>query len=136
MKKFALLLILCVCLAQLAGCNGKYYYVAEDSSEETSSQTVSDPVPAYVFGEKGFYDTVNDVEFYLAEGLYAKAIGEELYGDGEHSVYMIVDAHESYLLCDSEGRVYKNADLPWTVEPGEEGFAEAYPGLTTEKQNG
>lgn len=135
MKKFALLMILCLCVAQLAGCNGKYYYVAEDSSGETSSQAVSDPVPAYVFGEKGFYDTEGDVEFYLAPGLYAKEIGETIFDDGEHSVHKIVDAHESYLLCDGEGRVYKNADLPWTVEPGEEGFAEAYPGLTAEKQN-
>ena len=136
MKKYALLLILCLCGAQLAGCNGAYYYVSDESSAESSSQAVSDPVPPYVFGENGFYDTENDVEFYLAPGLYAKEIGEALYSDGEHSVHIIVNAHESYLLCDGEGRVYKNADLPWTVEPGAEGFDQAYPGLTTETQNG
>ncbi len=132
MKKTITALFLCLCILLLAGCNGKYYYVSEESSHETSSKEVSDPVPPYVFGEKGFYDTVGDVEFYLAEGLYAVEIGELLYEEDGRAVHLIVGAHESYLLCDGEGRVYKNADLPWTVEPGTEGFGEAYPALKTE----
>ena len=59
-----------------------------------------------------------------------------LTGDNaQHAKVLRLKVGEDVLLCDGEGRVYKNADLPWTVEPGEEGFAEAYPGLTAEKQN-
>lgn len=134
MKKIAL--ILCLCLVVLTGCNGKYYSIADSSSvADTSSKEVSDPVPPYVFGEKGFYDTVGDVEFYLAEGIFAKEVGEALYEGEDGSVFLIVGAHESYLLCDGEGRVFKNAELPWTVNPGEEGFAEAYPALEIRVEN-
>ncbi|MBQ9794844.1 MAG: hypothetical protein IJW34_07880 [Clostridia bacterium] len=131
MKK--LVLLLCLCTMLLAGCNGKYYYVSDGSSQaDTSSVEISAPVPLYVFGEKGFYDTVNDAEFYPAEGIYAKEVGDLLYeGDGI-AIHRIGGTHEdygTYLLCDGEGRVYKNADLPWTVEPGAEGFGEAYPAL-------
>ncbi len=138
MKKI-FLLTLCLCVLFLAGCNGSYYYVSEDSSvADTSSREVSDPVPAYVFGEKGFYDTVNDAEYYPAEGVYAKEVGELLFeGDGV-AIHRIAGTHEdygTYLLCDKEGRVFKNADLPWTVNPGEEGFAEAYPALEIRLEN-
>lgn len=117
-----------------AGCqNGVYYQSA--SSEETSYTSYTDSVPPYVFGENGFYDTVNDVEFYRCEGVYAGTVGE-VYGscDGR-TVYTVEGVHESYLLCDEDGVIYKNADLPWTVEPGEEGFAEAYPALRSEIQD-
>lgn len=137
MKKITL--ILCLCLVVLTGCNGKYYSVSDSSSvADTSSIEVSDPVPLYVFGEKGFYDTVNDTEFYLAEGIFAKEVGELLFeGDGI-AIHRIGNTHEDYgvyLLCDGEGRVYKNADLPWTVNPGEEGFGEAYPALEIRVEN-
>ena len=137
MKKITL--ILCLCLVVLTGCNGKYYAVSDSSSvADTSSIEVSDPVPLYVFGEKGFYDTVNDTEFYLAEGIFAKEVGELLFeGDGI-AIHRIGNTHQDYgvyLLCDGEGRVYKNADLPWTVNPGEEGFGEAYPALEIRVEN-
>lgn len=137
MKKITL--ILCLCLVVLTGCNGKYYSVSDSSSvADTSSIEISDPVPLYVFGEKGFYDTVNDTEFYLAEGIFAKEVGELLFeGDGI-AIHRIGGTHEDYgvyLLCDGEGRVYKNADLPWTVNPGEEGFGEAYPALEIRVEN-
>lgn len=137
MKKITL--ILCLCLVVLTGCNGKYYSVSDSSSvADTSSIEVSDPVPLYVFGEKGFYDTVNDTEFYPAEGIFAKEVGDLLFeGDGI-AIYRIGNTHEDYgvyLLCDGEGRVYKNADLPWTVNPGEEGFGEAYPALEIRVEN-
>lgn len=137
MKKITL--ILCMCLVVLTGCNGKYYSVSDSSSvADTSSIEVSDPVPLYVFGEKGFYDTVNDTEFYPAEGIFAKEVGELLFeGDGI-AIHRIGNTHEDYgvyLLCDGEGRVYKNADLPWTVNPGEEGFGEAYPALEIRVEN-
>lgn len=137
MKKITL--ILCLCLVVLTGCNGKYYSVSDSSSvADTSSIEVSDPVPLYVFGEKGFYDTVNDTEFYPAEGIFAKEVGELLFeGDGI-AIHRIGNTHQDYgvyLLCDGEGRVYKNADLPWTVNPGEEGFGEAYPALEIRVEN-
>ena len=137
MKKITL--ILCLCLVVLTGCNGKYYSVSDSSSvADTSSIEVSDPVPLYVFGEKGFYDTVNDTEFYLAEGIFAKEVGDLLFeGDGI-AIHRIGNTHQDYgvyLLCDGEGRVYKNADLPWTVNPGEEGFGEAYPALEIRVEN-
>lgn len=132
-------LILCLCLVLFTGCNGKYYYVSDDSSAaDTSSKEVSDPVPPYVLGEKGFYDTVNDAEYYLADGVYAREIGELLFEGEGTSLYRIGGTHEdyaSYLLCDGEGRVYKNCDLPWTVLPGEEGFDEAYPALEIRLEN-
>ena len=137
MKKITL--ILCLCLVVLTGCNGKYYSVSDSSSvADTSSIEVSNPVPLYVFGEKGFYDTVNDTEFYPAEGIFAKEVGELLFeGDGI-AIHRIGNTHQDYgvyLLCDGEGRVYKNADLPWTVNPGEEGFGEAYPALEIRVEN-
>ena len=139
MKKGFLLVCLCLCLLLLAGCNGSYYYVSDHSSVgDTSSKEVSDPVPPCVFGEKGFYDTANDAEYYLAEGIFAVEIGDVVFeGDGVtiHRIGGTQPEYATYLLCDGEGRVYKNCDLPWTVAPGEEGFAEAYPALEIRNEN-
>lgn len=137
MKKIALLL--CLCSVLLAGCSGKYYSISDGSSAaDSSSAEISDPVPPYVFGEISFYDTVNDTEFYLAEGIYAKEVGELLFEGEGIAIHRIGGTHEdygAYLLCDGEGRVYKNAALPWTVEPGAEGFVEAYPALEIRLEN-
>ncbi len=128
MKRYILFVLVCGVFV-LAGCQNGIYY-SDTSTLEATSAEVSDPVPAYVFGEKGFYDTVNDVEFYLAEGIYAGQIGEEAFAFEEHTFYVIVDVHPSYMLCDQEGRVYKNTDMPWIAEPDSEEFAEKHPALT------
>ncbi len=131
MKKLICFLLVCVTLV-LAGCQNGYYY-KDTSTLEVTSTEVSDPVPPYVFGEKGFYDTVADAEFYPAEGIYAKEIGEEAFAYEEHTFYVIVGVHPTYMLCDADGQVYKNTDMPWIAEPDSEEFATAHPALTKEK---
>lgn len=130
MRKIVCFLLVCVTFV-LAGCQNGYYY-KDTSTLEVTSAEVSDPVPPYVFGEMGFYDTVNDAEFYLAEGIYAGRIGEEAFTFEERTFYVIVDVHPSYMLCDGEGRVYKNTDMPWLAEPDSDAFAEKHPALTKE----
>ena len=131
MKKWICFALAVLTLA-LAGCQNGVYY-SDTSTLEVTSAEVSDPVPAYVFGEKGFYDTVADAEFYPAEGVFAKEIGEEIFASEEITLHKIVDVHEAYMLCDSMGRVYKNTAMPWIAEPGSEEFAEAHPALTMEQ---
>lgn len=130
MKKIVLTALLCLAVFALAGCEVSYYH--EESSLVPTEDSAEDSVPAYVFGENGFYDSVNDVEFLRADGVFAKQKGDAYITFGEYTLYKIEGAHESYLLCDENGSVFKNRDLPWTVEPDAEGFAEAYPALTLE----
>lgn len=131
MKKLVCFVLVCVTFL-LAGCQNGYYY-KDTSTLEVTSTEISDPVPPYVFGEKGFYDTAADAEFYLADGVFAGQIGEEAFTFEEHTLYVIVDVHPSYMLCDKDGRVYKNVDMPWIAEPGSQEFAEKHPALTLEK---
>ncbi len=95
--------------------------------------SVEDSVPPYVFGEKAFYDTVADAEFLRADGVFAKEKGDVYISDGEHTFYLIAGVHESYMLCDENGTVYKNRAMPWAAEPFTDGFADAHPALTTEE---
>lgn len=131
MKKFFCLLTACLLSASLAGCEVSYY--REESSLTPSAVSVEDSVPPYVFGENGFYDTVADAEFLRADGVFAVEKGDVYISDGEHVFYMIVGVHESYMLCDENGNVFKNRAMPWAAEPFTDGFAEAHPALTTEE---
>lgn len=121
----ALGLAIVVCAA--CGCQATYYH--ETSSEEWSEPSVVDSVPAAVFGAQAFYDTAADAEYVLVPGVYAAERGDVyLQADGR-TVYRIEGLHESYFLCDEQGRAYKNSSMPWTVEPEADGWAEAYPAL-------
>lgn len=131
MKKTLCILTVCLLLTCFAGCEVSYYH--EESSLTPSTVSVEDSVPPYVFGEKGFYDTVADAEFLRADGVFAIEKGDVYISDGEHVFYMIVGVHESYMLCDENGAVYKNCAMPWAAEPFSDGFAEAHPALRTEE---
>ena len=133
MKKFVCLSLVCLVFV-LAGCRNGVYY-KDTSTLEVTSVEVSDPVPAYVFGEKGFYDTVNDAKFYLAEGIYAAEKGEVAFTFEDRTFYVIAEVHPEYMLCDEEGRVYKNTDMPWIAEPDSPEFAEKHPALTKEQSD-
>ena len=130
MKRVFCIAAICLLLTAFAGCEVKYYH--EESSLTPSAVSVEDSVPPYVFGEKGFYDTVGDAEFLRADGVFAIEKGDVYISDGEHVFYTIVGVHESYMLCDENGTVYKNRAMPWAAEPFTDGFAEAHPALTTE----
>lgn len=126
MKRIVSLSILCVLL--LCGC-GRIPYYREESSLVPSTESVSDPVPPFVCGENGFYDTVNDTEYFLEPNIYAKERGELLFSDGEHTVYLVKDLHESYVLCDAQKRIYRNSQKPWLTEPGSTEWTETHPAL-------
>lgn len=131
MKKILLTAAACLAVFAFAGC-GEISYYHEESELSVTAVSAEDSVPAYVFGENGFYDTVNDAEFLRADGVFAKVKGEVYFTFEEHTVYKIEGAHESYLLCDENGSVFKNREMPWTVNPSDAGFADAYPALTLE----
>lgn len=128
MKRIACCLSLLALVTLLAaGCEPRYYH--ETSSETLLEESLEDSVPPYVFGEKGFYDTAADAEYLLVADLRAKKIGEEVFSADGRTFYKVEGLHESYFLADGDGNVYKNASLPWTVEPGEDGWEAAYPAL-------
>ena len=132
MKKTLYILLACALLATVfAGCEVSYYH--EESSLTPSAVSVEDSVPPYVFGENGFYDSANDVEYLRATGVYALQKGDAYITDGSHTFYLIDGVHESYMLCDENGEVFKNRAMPWGAEPFSDGFAEAHPALTTEE---
>ena len=130
MKKILYLLLACVLLVSFAGCEVSYYH--EESSLTPSEASVEDSVPPYVFGEDGFYDTANDVEYLRAAGVFAVEKGDAYITDVAHTFYRIVGVHESYMLCDENGEVFKNSTMPWAAEPFSDDFAEKHPALTTE----
>lgn len=128
MKRIACCFLLLALITLLfAGCEPRYYH--ETSSETLLEESLEDSVPPYVFGEKGFYDTVADAEYLLIADLRAKETGEEAFSAEGRTFYKVAGLHESYFLVDGNGNVYKNAALPWTVEPGKEGWEAAYPAL-------
>ncbi len=127
MKRVTAFLFLAL-LALLPGCQTRYYH--ETSPETLSVESVTDSVPPFVFGQNGFYDTVSDAEYLLVPEVEAKAQGEEYFSDGEKTLYRVEGLHESYFLMDGEGNVYKNAAMPWMIEPGEDGWEDDYPALT------
>ena len=131
MKKTLYVLLVCALLACTAGCEVSYY--SEESSLTPSEASVEDSVPPYVFGENGFYDTVNDLEYLRETGVLAKEKGETYISNGEHTFYKIAGVHESYMLCDEKGRVYKNVAMPWAAEPFSADFSEKHPALMTEE---
>ncbi len=126
MKKTVLLTVICAFL--LCGCNEVRYYHTE-SSQTPVEESVYDPVPPFVCGDAGVYDTVNDAEYLLEPDVFAKERGELLFSDGKHNVYLVKDVHESYLLCDAQNRVYRNSEKPWLSEPGSEKWKETHPAL-------
>lgn len=130
MKKFDFcVLVAALLVVLLAGCEGEVKYYHTESSESLAVESVADPVPSYVFGENGFYDTVNDVEYLRVPGVWAKEKGDVYLSEGDVTFYKVEGVHESYFLCDGNGSVFKNSLLPWIEEPGTDGWAEAYPAL-------
>lgn len=127
MKRKTVCLLLAL-LALLPGCQTKYYH--ETSSETLSVESLTDSVPPFVFGQTGFYDTSSDAEYLPVPEVEAKERGEEYFSDGERTLYRVEGLHESYFLMDEEGVVYKNAAMPWMIQPGEDGWADDYPALT------
>lgn len=128
MKKIsfcALLLALLTLFA--AGCEARYYH--ETSSDTLTVESLEDSVPPYVFGENGFYDTAADAEYLRVPDIRAKERGEVFFSFDGRTFYKVSGLHESYFLMDADGTVYKNAYLPWSVEPGAEGWENAYPAL-------
>ncbi|MBP5231301.1 MAG: hypothetical protein ILO68_06180 [Clostridia bacterium] len=118
----------------LSACGGEIPYYHQESSRSAFSDDFSDPVPSFVFGENGFYDTVNDIEYVRMDGVSPKGRGS-LFASGktadgtEKTFYEIPDEHPTYFLCDEAGTVYKHTRMPMMSVPGDESFDEQYPGL-------
>ena len=137
MKKTAAVLIaltlLCAPAALLCACGGEIPYYHQESSRAAAPEEISDPVPAFVIGENGLYDTVNDIEYVLFEDVRPKQRGELVASgtaDGkEKRFYEIENEHRTYFLCDENGAVYKNTLMPMMSMPGDEEFESQYPGL-------
>lgn len=124
---FRAAIALAACVSLLGGCTSLYYH--ETESEVWSEPSVVDTVPPVVFGENGFYDTAADAQFLCVPDVYAAEKGDVyLEADGRR-IYRVAGMHESYFLCDEDGRAYKNSAMRWTVEPSASGWAEAYPAL-------
>lgn len=125
--KWILLGAVLLCML-LCACEPHYY--REESSETPSAEELSDPTPAFVFGENGFYDTANDREYLiLSEYVLAKEKGEEYCAGGGHTFFRIVDEAGEYLLCDENMRVYCNTAMPFAFPWEDADFAAHHPGL-------
>ena len=135
MKRIAAFLLIAVAVSVFAACGDEIPYYHQESSRTEQPETVSDPVPAFVFGEKGFYDTENDIEYVVIEGLKPKQRGE-LFATGtvagkEKRFYEIENEHPTYFVCDDDGTVYKNTMMPMMSMPGQDDFEKQYPGLAS-----
>lgn len=137
MKKIFLAAVAILILLPSFACGGDIPYYHQESSSAPVIDPVSDPVPAFVVGENGFYDTENDIEYVRIEGIQPKKIGK-LYasvsvgtGDGvsKKRFFEIENEHPTYFLCDESGNVFKNTMMPMLSMPGEESFDQQYPGL-------
>ena len=127
-RVFCLICAGCLLCGSLCACEPHYY--REESSETPSAEEISDPTPAFVFGETGFYDTENDREYrILSEYVLAKEKGEEYCVGGGHTFFRVVGEAEEYLLCDENMRVYGNTDLPFLYPWEDADFASHHPGL-------
>ena len=125
--------ILCAPVSMFCSCGGEIPYYHQESSRTETPAEISDPVPAFVIGENGMYDTANDIEYVLLEGVRPKQRGELVAsgtaGGKEKRFYEIENEHRTYFLCDEDGAVYKNTLMPMLSMPGDEEFEKQYPGL-------